>query len=231
METLINIHSIETMGALDGPGLRTIFFLKGCPLRCLYCHNADMLSSSGGEKKTVSELVEKAKKFINFYGDDGGVTLSGGEPLAQGNATLQLILALKKEDIHTVLDTSGAPFNKEILAASDMVLLDIKHTDKDKYKEIAGYPIDDMIKTLEFLQSNNKRFWVRQVIVNGYTDDELQVKKLKRMAKGAEKIELLAYHTMGIKKWESVGLEYKLKGVKPTSSEKLKKLQAIVDDN
>ena len=225
----INIHSIESMGALDGPGLRTIFFLKGCPLRCLYCHNADMLSFEGGEKWTIDDLVKEAKKFISFYGDDGGVTISGSEPLAQGKAVLELIKRLKKESIHTCIDTSGAPFNKEILSEVDMVLLDIKHTDKDKYQELVSYKMEDMIKTLEFLQTNKKRFWIRQVIVYGFTQNEAQVKKLKEMSKGAEKIELLPYHAMGVKKWKAAGLEYKLEGVKPPTEKAMLALRKIIE--
>ena len=212
----IKVHSTETMGALDGPGLRTIFFLSGCTLKCRYCHNVDMLNFNAGEAKSIQELVENAKKYTMFYGDDGGVTLSGGEPLAQGVGVIELAKALKKENIHTVLDTSGTPFNPDAIDAVDMVILDIKHTDAVSYQDLAGIKIDGMLKTLEYLKQTNKRFWVRQVILQGITDSEQQIKTLKQMAQGAEKIELLAYHKMGVVKYKAAGLQYTLDHIPPT---------------
>jgi len=224
----INIHSIETLGALDGPGLRTIFFLQGCPLRCKYCHNADMLLPNSSNAKSVDELVEKAKKYKNFYGDEGGVTLSGGEPLMQADGVVTLANALRKEGIHTALDTSGAPFNAKALEAVDMVILDIKHTDTDSYFDLVRYKIDDMLATLDFLVKNKKRFWVRQVIVEGITDSEEQIKALKQMAKGAEKIELLPYHKMGVNKWKAAGLKYAFDNVPSTSAEAMKRVNLLI---
>ncbi|MCL2375092.1 MAG: pyruvate formate-lyase-activating protein [Firmicutes bacterium] len=224
----IQLSSIETMGALDGPGMRTILFLQGCPLRCAYCHNADTFSPSGGEMKSVEYLVDFCLRYKNFWGDGGGVTLSGGEPLMQKNGVLELTKQLQKNGVHVCLDTSGAPYREEILDLVDMVLLDVKHTDKDEYQKLTQYPMDDMLKSLEFLQKNKKRFWVRQVIVPGITDSVEQVKKLKKMSAGAEKIELLEYHEMGVEKWAKQGLEYKLKGVKPPSLEVIEKLRKIV---
>jgi len=216
------------MGALDGPGLRTVFFLQGCPLRCKYCHNADMLSPSSGSQKSVDELVELAYKNNNFYGDEGGVTLSGGEPLMQPKGALALLQALKRAGIHTALDTSGAPFNPEVLAAADMTILDIKHTDPSAYLDLVGYRIDDMLQTLDYLKTHNKRFWVRQVIVEGITDNETQIRTLQEAAKGAEKIELLAYHKMGEQKWKATGLANALENVPATSPETMKRVRGYL---
>jgi len=228
---LINIHSTETLGALDGPGLRTIFFLQGCPLRCKYCHNADMLIGNSSNAKSVDELVETSKRFKSFYGDIGGVTLSGGEPLVQAKGVVTLASALKAEGIHTCLDTSGAPFNSDAIDAVDMVILDIKHTDYDAYFELVKFKQDDMLKTLEYIKKTNKRFWVRQVIVEGITDSDHQVMALKAMAQGAEKIELLAYHTMGVDKWKLAGLKYELEGVAQTSASTMERLNSLITDN
>ena len=220
----VNIHSIETLGALDGPGLRTIMFFKGCPLRCKYCHNADMLSSSGGHTYSIEYLVEGAQRYKNFYGKDGGVTLSGGEPLMQPKAVITLTKALHTVDIHVTLDTSGYPYNEEVLSLVDLVILDIKHTEKADYQELTGIKIDDSLKTLAYLKAHNKPFWIRQVIVEGITDTESQIKRLKELSAGAQKIELLPYHKMGVDKWKSAGLPYALDGVPATSAKTMQKV-------
>jgi len=224
----ITIASIETLGALDGPGLRTIIFFKGCPLRCKYCHNADMLSFNGGENWTIDDLVTKCIKYKNFYGSDGGVTLSGGEPLAQPAAAVALIKALQKNGIHVALDTSGYPFNEDVLSAVDLVLLDIKHTDPQCFLELVGVPIDNTLKTLVYIKKIDKPFWIRQVIVKGITDSKEQVLKLKELAEGSEKIELLAYHKLGINKWKNLGLKYPLESVPATSAETIERLNKLL---
>ena len=223
------IHSIETLGALDGPGVRTVIFFQGCPMRCLYCHNADMLSGVG-EQKSIEELAAFCLRYKNYYGENGGVTLSGGEPLLQAKAALALIEALKKEGIHTALDTAGAPFAPETLAAADLVILDVKHTVADEFFSLTKYKIDDTLKTLAYLQEHKKRFWVRQVIVTGITDGEAQIRKLKELARNAEKIELLPYHKMGSDKWEKAGLSYSLKGIEPPSPEVMRRLDKILSE-
>ncbi|MCL2847697.1 MAG: pyruvate formate-lyase-activating protein [Firmicutes bacterium] len=225
----LNVASIETLGTLDGPGLRTIIFFKGCPLRCKYCHNADMLSFEGGEKWTIDSLVTKCIKYKNFYGENGGVTLSGGEPLTQQSPSLVLLIKeLQKKDIHVVLDTSGFPFSEEVLSVVDLVILDVKHTDKEAYLDLVGVPIDDCLKSLEYLKKIGKPFWVRQVIVEGITDNVTQILKLKELAQGAEKIELLAYHKMGVNKWKTLGLKYPLENIPATSKKTMDKLNALL---
>ena len=228
MQLMPKIHSIETLGAHDGPGIRTVVFFQGCPMRCSYCHNPDMFFAAGGEEKSVEELVRFCSRYKNYYGSEGGVTLSGGEPLLQYDAATELTLALKKEGIHTALDTSGCVCNKKALAAADLVILDIKHTDPSAFLRLTGHSIHNTLKTLEFLKSNGKPFWVRQVIVRGITDDPEQVASLKKMAAGASRVELLPYHTLGVHKWEKCGLEYTLGDVKPPSEGAMGRLKKLV---
>ena len=222
------VHSFEPLGSFDGPGLRTVVFLSGCPMRCKYCHNPDMLGGGGGEKMSVSAVVEKALRYRAY--NSGGVTLSGGEPLMQEEFVVGLLRELKKKRIHTALDTAGRVYCEEALSLASLVILDIKHTDEAAFKELCGFAPDNMLRTLEFLKKKRKKFWVRQVTVPGITDGEDNIKKLKQMAFGAEKIELLPYHTMGVYKWEKLGLSYPLEGVKEPSPETMNRLNALLND-
>jgi len=187
-----------------------------------------MFCAAGGEEKSVEELVRFCTRYKNYYGHDGGVTLSGGEPLLQYEAAAQLLTALKKEGIHTALDTSGAVFNKKALAAADLVILDIKHTDPSAFLDLTGHAIFNTLKALEFLKSAGKPFWVRQVIVKGITDGHEQILALKKMAAGAARIELLPYHTLGVHKWEKCGLDYTLADLKPPSEGAMEKLKRLL---
>ncbi|MCL2860821.1 MAG: pyruvate formate-lyase-activating protein [Firmicutes bacterium] len=227
----LRIHSFETLGAHDGPGLRTVVFFQGCPIKCFYCHNPDMIATKGGIDYSVQEIVAFCKKYKLYHGEKGGVTLSGGEPLMQAEGALDLIRGLKKEGFNVCLDTSGAVLLtdavKRVLNEIDIVLFDIKHTDADKYFEITGQPIENMLKMLDYIKTISKTFYVRQVIVPNLTDDEKQIKKLKKLAEGAKKVELLPYHTLGAEKWKKLGMEYKLKGISPPSEDVMKRLNSI----
>lgn len=220
------IHSIETLGALDGPGLRTVVFFSFCPMRCKFCHNADTWGQ--GEEWEAEKLVEFCKRYKNYYGKFGGVTLSGGEPLMQKDFCLAVLKGLLKEDINVAIDTGGGLFEKEILSLASLIILDIKHTDKEAFYKLTGVSQDNLIKTLEYLNDNDKKFWVRQVIIPGITDGEENIKKLKKMSGKAEKIELLPYHTMGAEKWEKLGIVYPLEGINPPSNETMEKLNKIL---
>ncbi|MCL2555948.1 MAG: pyruvate formate-lyase-activating protein [Firmicutes bacterium] len=234
----LKISTIETLGAHDGPGLRTVLFLHGCPLKCLYCHNPEMTafnkdkSSQVFASYSVQYLVDFCKKYKSYYGEGGGVTLSGGEPLVQSKAVYELIKALKKEGIHTCLDTSGGVALtddvKNVLDEVDLVLLDIKHTDNEQHKKLAGQPLDKTLAVLEYMKSIRKDFIIRQVVVSGFTDNETQIKALKEIASGARTIELLPYHGMGAHKWEKLGIDYALKNVLPPSKELMVNLNKIL---
>lgn len=229
MDIVGKIHSIETLGALDGEGLRTVFFLQGCGMRCRFCHNPDTWSfSAAAQEMTVKKLVDFALRYKNYYGENGGVTLSGGEPLAQEEFCIDVINLLHTHGINVAIDTGGSIFSPSVYDIADLIILDIKHTNATVFKELTGCDNTNLLKTLEYLRANKLKFWVRQVIVSGITDDLQQIKNLKAMAAGAAKIELLPYHTLGIAKWQSMGLEYLLSGIEPPSREQMRILNQIL---
>lgn len=227
------LHSIETFGAVDGPGIRTVFFLQGCPARCAYCHNPDTWNPCGGREVELEEIVHRAKRGMPYYGSDGGVTFSGGEPLLQGKFLLEAIKALKAEGIGSAIDTSGTYFDEDseaAIAAADMVLLDIKHIDPAKFHELTGRDQGPLFKLIEVINRLEKPIWVRQVIVPGFNDNEEYIEALNAFLSGIKtirKVELLGYHNMAENKYEKLGIKYKLKGLAPMNREKLQHLSAL----
>lgn len=224
------LHSIETFGAVDGPGIRTVFFLQGCPARCSYCHNPDTWNPAGGREIDVEEILHRGKRGIPYYGEEGGVTFSGGEPLLQGEFLLEAIEALHKEGINSAIDTSGTYFDEAseaAIKACDMVLLDIKHIDEKTFLDLTGRgqgPLFDVINTVN---KYRKPIWIRQVILPGFNDTEEYVEALNKFIEGiktVKKIELMGYHNMAEKKYEKLGMAYKLKHIQPMDHDKLVKL-------
>lgn len=222
-----NVHSIESFGTVDGPGIRFVLFLQGCHLQCKYCHNRDTWDINGGEYKSVDEIVEKINRYKNYIiPSGGGVTVTGGEPLIQASFVLELFKKLKENGIHTCVDTSGmfalTDGIKEVLKYTDLVLLDIKHIDDEKCKELVGVSNKKELEFARYLSDNNIKMWIRQVLVPGYTDDGQDLLKLKNFLstlKTVEKIQILPYHNMGKYKWEKLGLEYPLEGVREANQE------------
>lgn len=223
------IHSFETLGGLDGPALRTVVFFQGCPMRCSYCHNPDTFTLNRGVDMLPSEVAAFCARYKNYFGNGGGVTLSGGEPLFQEQFCFETIVELISRGISVALDTAGSVYSERCLSLCDLVILDIKSLDESDFFDLTGYQIDNTFRTLDFLKKRNKRFWVRQVIVPDYNDTESNAIALANAAFGAEKIQLLGYHTMGVAKYKELGIKYRLDSVPPMDSEKLAKLQAIVD--
>ena len=222
------IHSVESCGTVDGPGLRFVIFLQGCPLRCLYCHNPDSWDSSKGEERTVEEMVKevlKYKSYIRF--SKGGVTISGGEPLVQKEFVIALLTRLKEEGIHTAIDTSGItnPESvKEIYELVDLVLLDLKCSDEQIHQELTGVSNTNPIKTLNYLSSIGKPVWLRHVLVPGWTTKPELLEALAKLVSKVENLvrfEFLPFHQMGLYKWEELGLEYKLKDNERPSREEV----------
>ena len=224
------INSIETLGTLDGPGIRFVVFLQGCKLRCLYCHNPETWDLIGQSQEiSPQELVKKVEKYKNYFSKDGGVTFSGGEPLLQPEFLLECLKLCKERNIHTVIDTAGVGFGEyeEILKYVDLVILDIKAVKVDEYKKITGQNMDNFNKFVEKCQELNKKLWLRQVIVPGINDDKEHVLLLKDFANkinNVEKIELLPYKTIGVHKYKQLNLNYRLENVTDLSQEKLKEL-------
>lgn len=231
-EILGNIDSFETMGLVDGPGIRFVVFLQGCPLRCAYCHNPEMWSNESKIKLTPEELVKKIKKYKMYFKDEGGVTFSGGEPLNQADFVLECLKLCKKEGIHTCLDTSGyGKVSDDFLDYVDLVILDVKELDGQKYRNLVGKEIDYFNDFLSLCQQKNKKMWLRQVIVPGYNDTKESVLKLKAFAqrlKNIEKIELLPYHSMAKNKYKKLGIKYRLENISDMDKEKCKKLEQLL---
>ena len=227
------ITSFESMGSADGPGIRLVLFLNGCLLRCKYCHNPETWCG-GGELKEISaeEVLRLYNKYKIYYGDKGGVTFSGGEPLLQSDFVFEATKLLKENGVHVALDTAGvAKDYLEVLKLVDLVILDVKAVDSKEYEFITGRKIDDFIEFVEKCQSLDKKLWLRQVIVPGINDDKEHVLKLKEFAsklKNVERVELLPYHSMAKSKYEKLGLKYELDGVSDMDKAKLQELQALL---
>lgn len=227
------ISDIETMGLVDGPGMRLVLFLSGCKLRCLYCHNPETWNMKDYKKEISSEdVLKQYKRYSAYYGETGGVTFSGGEPLLQSEFVLETIKLLKENNIHTAIDTSGVGENyDEILKLVDLVILDIKAVKEDEYKFITGRDMSDFNEFLKKCQNLNKKLWLRQVIVPGINDDETHVLLLKDFAKNiknVERIELLPYHSMAKPKYEELGIKYRLADTPDMNKEKCKILENLL---
>lgn len=214
------IHSTETFGTVDGPGIRYIVFMQGCPLKCKYCHNRDTWNIKLGKECTIEELINDMKRYQNYYKfSGGGLTISGGEPTLQAEFVTELLKTVKSEGFHTCLDTSGFVDIEKIipmLEYTDLVLLDIKHIDEKKCIELTGQSNKKALLLAQYLSDKNIPTWIRQVLVPGITDDEDDLNKLGMFLsqlKNVELVEVLPYHTMGIHKWENMGVEYELKGI------------------
>lgn len=226
------IHSIETLGAVDGPGLRYVVFVQGCPLKCLYCHNPDSWDFNKGTLTNSKSVVENIKPYIGFI-KNGGVTISGGEPLAQPDFVLDIINRCHELGLHVAIDTSGA-INlgavSHIIDAADLLLLDIKAIDKDVFKELTSVPNTATMKLLEYTRVTNKPIWIRHVLVPGYTLDTTQLEKLAdflMLYPNIEKVELLPFHKMGEYKWQELGKEYKLFDTREPTLEEVKDAEDI----
>lgn len=227
------IHSIESMGLVDGPGVRSVVFFQGCRLRCQYCHNPDTWSMTGKNVQQISAeaLVKKLSRFKPYYGEKGGVTFSGGEPLLQKAFLLEVLQMCQKAGMHTCLDTAGCGDGsyEEILRYTDLVLMDIKHYTEEGYRKVTGRDFEESRRFLEIVQQMNVPMWIRHVVVPGLTDGEEHLKGLEdyiRSLKNVERVELLPYHVLGVHKYQALGIDYPLKGVEPMQPEVLSDWQA-----
>lgn len=230
-----HIDSIETLGLVDGPGVRVVIFLQGCPLRCLFCHNPETWQITEKLKMAPKEIVDFIKKYKNYFGTDGGVTFSGGEPLYQPEFLLETLKLCKEENIHTCLDTSGVytTYLNEILQYTDLVILDIKAIEEIKYKQMTGHSITTFLEFLKIVQQQNKPLWIRQVIIPGINDTKeyiLELKQFIKPIKNIQKIELLPYHTMGISKYKKLKIPYRLENVEAMDKEKCLELEKLLLD-
>ena len=230
------IHSYETFGTKDGPGIRFVYFLQGCNLRCLYCHNADTWGKGQKTRMTVEEAFHEIEKVRGFI-KTGGVTVSGGEPLLQAEFVLELFRKCKENGIHTCMDTSGNIFNetvKQVLELTDLVLLDLKHIDEDKYRMLTSAELQPTKDFLNYLSEIRKPTWIRYVLVKGYTDDEADLHRWAEYVshfENVERIDILPFHQMGAHKWETCGREYQLKNVPATTREEVRRAEEILKEH
>lgn len=230
------IHSFESLGAVDGPGVRFVVFMQGCSLKCKYCQNRDTWDLHGGTTYTVDEIVKKILRYKNYIMPNGGVTISGGEPLLQAKFLIELFTKLKEHGIHTCIDTSGS-FDltddiKKIIDLTDLFLLDIKCINDEKAKDLTGVSNKKELAFAKYLSDINKPLWIRQVLVPGITDDEQDLLKLKDFIsslKTVEKVEILPYHDLGKFKWEKLGCKYELEGYRTANNEDVKRAKQILE--
>ena len=225
------VHSIESFGAVDGPGIRFVVFMQGCPMRCLYCHNPDSWNINSGKEMSVEDLMTEIRKYKHYFGDNGGVTVSGGEPLLQIDFVTQLFKVLKAENIHTCIDTSGILFNDTniekfdtLIKYTDLVLLDIKHINSANHKTLTGFANDNVLNFAKYLNQHNIPTWIRYVLVPTINDDQNSLLKLREFLNtlsNVEKIEILPYHTLGIDKYKQLGMEYPLSHITTPTDEQI----------
>ena len=233
---MIRVHSYESMGTYDGPGLRLVVFLQGCPFKCLYCANPDTIAFEGGELTEVEHIVNMAVSQKPFFGRRGGITFSGGEPTMQAKELLPLYARLKEEGIHICIDTNGGGWNsdiEELFRQTDLVLLDCKQFNDARHKELTGRSNEQTLKTAQWLEENEKPFWLRYVLVPGISDFEEDIRALGEHFKDykmLQRVEILPYHTLGIHKSETMGQEYKLKDTKTNTPEQLDRAMALFNE-
>lgn len=226
-----HIHSIETLGGVDGPGIRCVIFFQGCPLRCLYCQNPDTQRFEGGQAMSIVELMRTIERTRPYFGPTGGVTLSGGEPLAQPDAVAELLKACHAQGIHTAIDTSGVCVTQPALEAArlaDLLLLDIKHPDPDKCRALTGSGLDGPLFLLQAAEKQQQAVWIRHVVVPGWSDTVEVMDALARLLAPftcIQRVELLPYHTMAAEKYLILGRELPLPGVPATPPAQIQHLE------
>lgn len=235
------IHSTESFGSVDGPGVRFVIFTAGCPMRCQFCHNPDTWKMEAGTQYIADELLNKAMKYRSYWGSKGGITVSGGEPLLQIDFLTELFQKAKKEGIHTTIDTSGNPFTREepffgkfqkLMEVTDLVMLDIKHIDDEQHKILTGHTNQNILDLAQYLSDTGKPVWIRHVLVPERSDKDEYLEKLHTFIKtlnNVEKVEVLPYHTLGSYKWKEMGMEYPLEGIDPPTKERVENANRILE--
>ena len=228
-----HIHSTESFGAADGPGVRFIVFMQGCRMRCRYCHNPDTWKMDGGDEVTADEILKRALRFKPYWGKDGGITISGGEPLLQIDFVIELFKKAKELGINTCIDTAGNPFTKEkpffskfeeLMKYTDLLLLDLKEINPARHKDLTGFDNSNIIEMAKYLSEINKPVWIRHVLVPEHSDFDEDLDALGDFIdtlSNVDRVEILPYHTLGKFKWENLGIPYTLENISPPSAERI----------
>lgn len=238
------VHSLETFGLVDGPGVRFVVFLQGCRMRCKYCHNPETWDMEGGKIWTAKDLFDRAYRYKSYWMRsgkmNGGITVSGGEPLLQIDFLIEFFKYAKEKGIHTTVDTAGNPFTleepfiskfNELMEVTDLFMLDIKEMDEEKHKDLTKWTNSNIIQMAKYLSDHGKSMWIRHVLVPDLTDGEKELKDLRALLdelKTVEKVEILPYHTLGLFKWDNIGVDYPLKDVDPPTAEQVKAAEDIL---
>lgn len=234
------IHSTESFGSVDGPGIRFVVFMQGCKMRCKYCHNPDTWFSEKGQWITSDDLLKKAMRYKTYWKDKGGITVSGGEPLLQIDFVIDFFKKAKELGVHTALDTSGNPFTlekpfitkfNELMKYTDLILLDIKHINPEEHKKLTTQPNENILQMAKYLSDIEMPVWIRHVLVPKITDNDEYlyiIKDFIDLLDNVERVEVLPYHTLGEYKWQELGMEYKLKGIEPPSKMRIENAKRIL---
>lgn len=244
-ETLGRVHSVESFGSADGPGVRYIVFLKGCNMRCKYCHNPDTWAkcgeNDGAKLMTPQEVLKTAMRYKAYWKQTGGITVSGGEALLQIDFVTELFKLAKEKGVNTCLDTSGNPFTveepffgkfNELMKYTDLFMLDIKHIDDEEHKKLTGQTNKNILDMAQYLSKNGKKMWIRHVLVPEITTDERYLNQLREFIdtlKTVDRVEVLPYHTLGVFKWKELGIPYQLDGVEPPTEEQIECAKRILN--
>lgn len=234
------VHSLESFGSVDGPGVRYVIFLSGCNMRCQFCHNPDTWAKEKGTAYTADDLLKKACRYRSYWGKEGGITVSGGEPLLQIDFLIELFSKAKEKGVHTTLDTSGNPYTEEepfyskwlkLMEVTDLVMLDIKQIDDAKHRILTGHTNENILAMAKKLSDIGKAMWIRHVLVPGGSDNDEDLHRLAQFIQTlhtVERVEVLPYHTLGTYKWEQLGISYPLEGVKPPTQERIQNAEKIL---
>lgn len=234
-----SIHSVETFGSVDGPGVRFVIFLKGCAMRCKYCHNPDTWEMTTADTSS-EELLKKTLRYRSYWGEKGGITVSGGEPLLQIDFVIDLFTRAKKLGIHTTIDTSGNPFTREepffskfqqLMEVTDLLLVDIKHIDDACHLALTKQHNTNILDMLKYLDEIQKPVWIRHVLVPGINDQEIYLMNLSKFIQqlhNVKRVEILPYHTLGVYKWKELGIPYELEGVESPDQASIEKARKIL---
>ena len=235
-----NVHSLESFGLVNGPGVRYVVFLQGCALRCKYCHNPETWSVEGGSSWTARQLFDKVYRFKDYWRDNGGITVSGGEPLLQLAFLTEFFALAKEKNIHTAIDTAGQPFSKDdqwlerfsnLMELTDLVILDIKEWSSEKHRSLTGMGNDNIKDMAVWLSEHGKDMWIRHVLVPGLTDDEEDLKNIGEFIstlKTVKKVEILPYHAFGVPKWEKLGIDYELGDKQVPTKEEIERAEKLI---
>ena len=234
------VHSLESFGSVDGPGVRFVVFLQGCALRCKYCHNPETWAE-GGEPWTAEALFQRVYRYRNYWGKKGGITVSGGEPLRQLDFLTEFFTLARAKGVHTALDTAGQPFRPDdpaylaafdrLMANTSLVILDLKEIDPERHRQLTGKDNANILAMARHISDLGIPLWVRHVLVPGLTDDPAELQQLKDFIdslSSVEKVEILPYHTLGLFKWQNLGIEYPLEGVPVPTPEQVQQAETIL---